>query len=380
MKRSWMVIGAIAFGAALGGTALGLRAPKEATRDPATVAGATPTAGARADLAGVEVAPVETRPLHGEIELGGSVAYDADQYSVVGPLVSGRVVSVRAKLGSDVRAKQTLAEVESLEVGEARGQYMAAKAQAAAAAADLTRERELADKHISSDRDRELAEARAGKEEAAVRVAEQHLRTLGLDPQGADDQSLGGRVSLRAPLSGTVVARDISLGQSVAPGDDAFVVADLTHLWVLLDVFEKDLGRIYVGQPAEIRTEALPGQVMPARVSYIGMAVDTNTRTASVRVEFDNTRRLLRPGQFVSARLLDPEGKNRAPVVVVPRDAVQTLDAKRVVFVRDDNRFVPRPVVLGRSDASYIEVRDGLQAGEEIVVRGAFLVKSQLLR
>ena len=192
----------------------------------------------------IAVAKVRRARLAGDLPLVGSVSYDQDHYAVVGPLIAGRVVKLHAALGDLVRSGQLLAEVESAEVGQAQAAWLSATARASAAAANLRRERELAAQHVSSAREEELAQSVAQSEAAEVHAATERLRAFGLgtvDLSKLAHGGTGGRVPLRAPIDGTVVTRSLTLGQAVERGTDAFQIVDLSHLWVLLDVYEKDL-------------------------------------------------------------------------------------------------------------------------------------------
>jgi len=313
----------------------------------------------------------------------GSVTFDEDHYALVGPLVSGRIAKLRVGVGDQVKQGQTLGEIESSEVGQAQAAFLSARARAGSANANLARERDLAAQRISSERDREVAEAQAVSETAELRAATERLRALGLDNSEIQalnrGDSIGGRVALRAPISGTVVARSVTLGQSVERSTDAFKIINLTHLWVLLDLYEKDLTRVHEGQKAELLTEAHPGEVFRARVAYIHKIVDEKTRTAGVRIELDNPDGKLRPGQFVTARLLgDP--RHTIDALAIPRRAVQTIEGKTIVFVRTPRGFERRAVELGTSGGDLVEVKSGVVAQEEVATDGAFLLKSELLR
>ncbi len=322
--------------------------------------------------------------LAADLRVVGSVAADEDHYAVVGPLVAGRVAALRAGLGDDVARGQVLAEIESAEVGAAQAAFLAARARAAAADANLRRERELAAQHISSEREREVAEAQAAQEAAELRAASERLRALGLTPADVADLERGGgrggRVPLRAPIAGTVVARSVTLGQAVERATDAFKLVDLRRLWVLLDLYEKDLPRVRVGQRVELSTEAHPGEPLHARVAYINPIIDEKTRTAHVRITLDNAGGRLRPGQFVTARLIAEPGQSGVEALAVSRRAVQTVDGKSVVFVRAPQGFVRRAIEPGASGGDLIEIRQGLAEGEEVATDGAFLLKSELLR
>lgn len=323
--------------------------------------------------------------LAGDLHVVGTVSFDADHFAVVGPLVPGRVARLGAGVGSTVVRGQVMADIESAEVGEARGELISARARCAAAEANLRRERELADKRISSAREREVAEAQWAGELATMRAAEEKLRAFGLsdaDVRAAESKTVGGRVAIRAPIDGTVIERSVTLGEAVERAATAFKVADLSRVWILLELYEKDLARVRVGQAVEATTEPYPGELFPGRVAYLAPVIDQATRTAKVRVEIANSGRKLHIGQLMNARLVGDSAAAAAPVLTVPRDAVQRVDGKPLVFVKmkDLEQYQRRPVELGVSGGDLIEIRSGLQPGEELVSDGAFLLKSELLR
>jgi cobalt-zinc-cadmium efflux system membrane fusion protein len=331
----------------------------------------------------LQVTTVRRQPLVRDLSLVGSVAYDADHYAVVGPLIAGRIVAVHAGSGDRVRRGQVLAELESPEVGAAQAAFLEARAKLAAAESNLRRERELAKERVSSDRERELAEAQAASEQAALDAARQRLESLGFraGDLGKLQAGSGGRVAIRSPLDGVVVARDVTLGQAVQAATDAFRVADLAHLWVNLDVYEKDLEAVHVQQAVDVRTESLPGRIFSAHVAYVEPHVDDKTRTARVRIEMENPFGALRPGQFVSALLRGDPKHSTAPVLAVPRKAVVSVDGKHLVFVKKEaDLFEPRHVDLGASGGDLVEIARGLAEGDPVVSEGAFLLKGELLR
>jgi cobalt-zinc-cadmium efflux system membrane fusion protein len=333
----------------------------------------------------IETTKVARVKLARDVEVVGSVGYDSDHFAQVGPLIAGRIVTLRVGVGAQVKTGQTLAELESAEVGQAEAAYLTARATSIAAQANLRRERELAASHVSAARDREVAEAQAVSEQAQLAAAIQRLRTLGLRPEDIRELERSGgrpgRVPLLSPIDGTVVTREVSLGQAVQPASDAFKVANLSHLWVLLDLFEKDLPYVHVDQKAVLRTEVYPGKNFPARVAYVGQAIDEKTRTAPVRIEFDNTDGLFRPGQFVTATLHGDPSRALAEVLAVPRSAVLTVEGKPLLFVANgQGGFVRRSVELGVSGGGLVEIRAGVQPGEPVATDGGFLLKSELLR
>ena len=390
-RKIWAIATAIALAAGLG-----LWRPWH--RSTAAEAASTPPDAARAaagtpplitiSAAGLAKNPlaifaVKREPLARDLSLVGSVTYDADHYAVVGPLIAGRIVALHAGSGDRVHRGQVLCELESPDVGAAQAAYLEARAKLAAAQSNLRRERELATQHVSSDRERELAEAQAASEQAALDAARQRLESLGFHAAdlGKSATGTGGRVAIRSPLEGVVITREVTLGQAVQAATDAFRVADLTHLWVNLDVYEKDLEAVHIGERVDVTTESLPGRVLPARVTYVEPRVDDKTRTARVRIEMDNQAGALRPGQFVSARLHGDPKRATSPVLAVPRRAVLSVDGKHLVFVkRTADQFEQRAVEVGVSGGELVEIVRGVAEGDPVVTDGAFLLKSELLR
>lgn len=330
----------------------------------------------------IEIIEVKPQRLARDVEVVGSVELAPNYHAQIGPLIAGRIISIKAQVGDHVRAGQVLAELESSEVGQAQAAYLTARATSMAAQANLRREKELAERKVSSERERELAEAAAITEQAQLAAATQRLRALGL--RQADikqiNEDRAGIVPLYSPIDGTIIARSISLGQSVQPATDAFSVANLSQLWVQLDLFEKDLPYVHADQRAEIRTEVYPGKSFKARVAYVGQVIEEKTRTAPVRIEFDNQDGLFRPGQFVTATLQGDPSRVRTEVLAVPRKAVLTVEGKPLVFVQESSGFIKRSIELGASGGALVEVRSGLAAGDKVAVDGGFLLKSELLR
>jgi cobalt-zinc-cadmium efflux system membrane fusion protein len=331
----------------------------------------------------VKVAPAELAKVSGDIQVVGTVTFHEDHFAIVGPLVSGRISRLIAGVGDQVKRGQVIAEIESSEVGQARAELVAAQARYVAADANLKRETDLAEKKISSSRERELAHAQWITEQAGVRAAVMRLRAIGLTPadvEAAARHDLGGRVQIRAPISGTVIERKVTLGEAVERATDAFKIADTSHVWVSLDLYEKDLARVRVGQEVETRTDARPGEVFHGRVAFIVPVIDPATRTAKVRLEFPNPKGVLSAGQLVTARIVGDDKGSTTEVLVVPRSAVEQVEGKTAVFVQKGQGFERRNVVTGTSGGDKIEIRQGLNAGDVVAVDGAFLLKSELLR
>ncbi|MGE0160846.1 MAG: efflux RND transporter periplasmic adaptor subunit [Gemmatimonadales bacterium] len=311
----------------------------------------------------------------GGLGVTGAITYDQNRMSHVGPKTEGRVTELRAEVGSRVSEGQILGHLESPEVGNTRAELVEAEALLDIARENHEREVRLEAQGISSRREVLDAEAQLRTMEARRRSAEERLRLLGAASHGE-----GGHFDVVAPYDGVVVERHGSRGEVVAPSDQLFTIADLSRLWIELDVFERDLASVSEGQAVEVTTAAWPGRTFPARIGYVADVLDVRTRTVRARVEIDNADGALRPGMFATAVIRTAGG---ARVLAVPRDAVQNVEGTDVVWVPgpEPGTFLGSPVILGRElPGGLIEIASGLAAGDSLVVTGAFTLKAELAR
>lgn len=328
-------------------------------------------------LAGIELLTV-TPTIGGTLVANGAITFDANRVSVVSSRVEGRIVSVRADLGQEVRAGGLLAELESSDVGQIRGDLERGKANLETARKNYEREKRLFEEQISPQKEMLDAEAAFRSAEADHRSAAARLTAIGATV------GEGAAFGLRSPVSGTVVERNASPGQTVGPTTNLFTVADLRNVWITVDVYEGDLFRVRRGAGATVMPTALPGESFKGRVTYAGGVVDTASHTFKVRVEVANSEQRLRPGMFAQVRLQTAGGPGTGSgTITVPEVAVQDVNGKQVVFVATPRpgEYVVRSVTIGpRAGAGSIVVSDGLRPGERIVTKGAFQLKAELTK
>lgn len=351
----------------------------EADEGPATVRMDT----ALATRAGVRTEPLAPSPFVPELALVGSVRFDESRVADVGGRVSGRVTRFFVELGDHVEEGQAVAEIEGAELGDAVAEYLGAQANLMAATRQAEREAGLGRQQLSTATAVEDARARAEALEASLRGAEQRLVAMGISPRSVRATEGGrgssSRVVLRAPIAGEVVERFAVLGQVVDPTHPLLRIADLSQLWVQLEVYERDLGRVAEGDAAEIASDAYPGEIFRGTIGHIDATIDERTRTARVRVAVPNDDRRLRPGQFVRATL-SPSVGSRMAFVLDPTSVLQ-IDGEPSVFVRrGPETYEVREVALGTSGDGVVEITAGLVSGENVVVAGAFALKSELAR
>lgn len=313
----------------------------------------------------------------GELLANGTITYDGNRVSIIAPRAEGRVLAVRADLGQWVRAGTALAVLSSPEVGQTQGELERARVALEVARQNYERERRLYEQAISSQREVIEAEGAYKSAQAESSSAMARLRALG-GSRGED-----GTFALVTPVAGTVVERNVTPGQIAGPETNLFTVADLRHVWINVDVYERDLPRVRKGARAHVTPQALPSEVFHGLVTYAGGVVDSASRTFKVRVDVDNPTLRLRPGMFAQVRIETPPVASSAGSVVVPELAVQEVNGKQVVFVPgvEAGQFVARPVTLGsRAGGGMVVVAQGLTPGEQIVVKGAFQLKAEMTK
>jgi len=189
------------------------------------------------------------------------------------------------------------------------------------------------------------------------------------------------RVVLTSPISGTVVARSVHVGQWVMPSNTLFQVVDLDELWLMVSVYERELRYVRRGQAVQVEVRAYPGEVFRGTVALVGNTLDKRTRSVAVRVVLQNRKHRLKPGMFATARILGTHAHAPRKMLVVPWAAVQVVDGHRSVFVRvAKGVFALRKVHTGEQVGEYVEVLNGLSRGDEVVTDGSFLLKGELLK
>jgi len=385
-KKAWWIAGA-----ALAGGALGMSLDRLQAGHPATsIARAKSVQGpayielpkALRERAKLTLEPAREESLASTLRLVGSVNFDADEVAEIGARIEGRVARILVSVGDEVKRGDALVEIESEELGEAAAALLGAHANLIAAEHHERRESELEKQQLSSAPIVERARAEVKALRAKVHGAEQRLLTMGFGMEELQKLMAGQglrRVTLRAPLDGEVVTRSAVLGQVVGPTEPVLRVANLDRLWVELEVFERDLAHVAEGDTVRIESETHPGKSFEGRVAHVEATVDLATRSAHVRIEGDNHERLLRPGQFVTARLAT--ASEPRTVLAVPRAAVLQVEGQPSVFVAvSENKFLVRPVEQGASAGDRVEIKRGLAPGDMVVTGGAFALKSELLR
>lgn len=309
------------------------------------------------------------------LALPGEVSVDPDRNARVASPVAGRISQVRFKEGSMVKKGDLLVSVRIPDLAKLRAAHAAAASKAATARTNATRLQELAEKGLASNQETLNAKTEADSFEAETRALNEQLGMLGMASTGG-----GSELALRAPIAGTVIARAAVVGQPVTTEEIIANIADLSEVWFLGRVFEKDLDNVHTKAKAEVQLNAFPKLRFEGSVEYVGQQIDPVARTVTARIRLSNPDGLLRIGLFGTAHIATGTEQSE-PVLVVPRTAVTEISGKSVVFVQQtDGDFELHEVVLGQSNLGKVQVLSGLREGERVVVEGAFTIKSAVLR
>lgn len=330
----------------------------------------------------IVVEAVQRKPITGDLSLPGKVQYSEDQYAKISSPLVGRVVEVRAKLGDKVAAGQVLLSIDSADIGAAYSDFVKAESDLQLTTRNYELAKDLYETKALSKKDLVQAENDFLKAQAEFRRARQRLLGLRVPAEELDkpraERMITSRFDLKSPLTGTVVERNVTVGQMVGadPAQMLYTIADLNVLQVVAEVYERDLSRVSKGAPVAVTVEAYPDETFSGTIVYVGDVVDPTTRTIKVRCNVTNRDLKLKPEMFARVRL---KTGSSTPVLALPKEAVIEVGGQAFVFVQAaDGRYVRRPVVTGTMSGDSIQIREGLQSGERVVVKGALLLKGEL--
>lgn len=346
----------------------------------------------------IKLAEVQARQAQRIIETTGSIQANLTRVVRIRPLARGRIDEVYVRLGDRVRAGQPLVRYDNVELGEALGQYVSSlaaieksKSETDVARKALERARSLVDlgavaraefqrreaeyRNALAEAERQKAEA-AQVEEKLHRFGMTHSEMDKISPRAdADYHREASHSVLTAPFAGIVTEFNASPGEGIDTEDELMTLADLSVVWVQADLYEKDIRFVREGNTAEVRVGSEPDRVFKGKITYVGDVLDPGTRTAKVRVEVPNPDGRLKVEMFAMVRIPTPV---TAPALMVPSQAVTKVEDHMVAFVKRGDTFEKRPVELGQRVGNWVEVTEGLQAGEAVVTEGVFLLKSEL--
>lgn len=333
------------------------------------------------------------------LETTGTVSVNQSRIAHMRPLSEGIVEEVLTQLGVSVREGQPLLRYDNVQLGELLAEHEStlSRIQQARASERVSRElvdrgKELLHAEAISERDFKAREAEyfqaaqgVASLEGELSIIQGKLHRYGLDDSELKELRKNGDVSegasvitLQAPFDGTIIEFEVARGEIVDPTRSLMTIADLSSVWVMVDIYEQDLRFVRTGQTALVEVGSYPEEVFPGRITYIGDLLDPATRTVKARCVVQNQARQLKLGMFASVQLQLAGSRSMA---AVPGAALQQIEGEDVVFIESaPGRFEKRAVQTGREVDGWVTVEDGLEGQEVIVTEGSFALKSELMR
>jgi len=372
-------------------------------------AGVVSLTQSQVDLMKIEVRSPDVRRMEGYISAPARVEPVPTRIADIGTLISGRVRNIYVVEGEHVRKGQALLEIQGLQIGEIKGEYIRSRAALESAKANFDRQEKLLQENIAAKRAYIEAQAAYAEARAAFSAADQKLHSIGIADEEAQSlidiatstsqhaiNSTAATLKIRSPISGVVGKTTVNIGQQVDPDADIMEVVDSERVWVVADIYEKNLGNVKAGQRVEIVTEAYPGQVFAGKLEYLSPVVDEETRTVKVRTTLDNADDYLKPAMYANMRIFTESSQQS---LAVPDAAVQNDGEVDFVFVQVEDvqeeghsasdghdereagmKFRKAPVQVGIQQEGFSQMVAGITKQDKIVINGAFFLKSEMMK
>jgi membrane fusion protein, heavy metal efflux system len=323
------------------------------------------------DAKGIQTMTVRTSAIPEYLELAAHIEPDPTRVVHVFAPAGGRIVELRVRPWDKVEQGQTLAMLESSDLARAVAEYHKALVDNQVKQKEMARSQDLLDHHAISEREFQQAQGDAEQAQAEVEAAREQIQVFGMDPDHASTQLM-----VKAPRSGVVLdvgAAPGEFSQALSAATPMCTVADISTVWAIGDIYEKDLSAAKSGEAAQVTLNAYLGQQWEGRVSVVSDAVDPTTRTLHVRVILPNAQLRIKPAMFGTIRIL----RSSTQGILVPTSAVIREGNDAYIFVGKGNgRFERRPVKLGRTFDGSLEIVSGVSAGDTIVSEGALLLRA----
>jgi len=321
---------------------------------------------------GLTVTTIQPEKVSDQLVLSANIAANQDRIAFVAPRVEGKLIKVTANLGDQVKAGQSLAIVDSIQMGEARAEYRHAQSELKLAEANFERTDKLYKEEVVPQRQWLEVKNAYERAQTSARESADHLHIL----VGSSDTGISTFV-ITAPFSGVVIEKDAVMGELAKPEDKLFTIADLSTVWIEANVSEKDLGKLTIGSPATVTVSSFPDESFKGKVSYISSIFDKETRTVKARIELPNPDKKLRIDMFARA-MVDLTSSRDA--IILPQEAVLLVQGQSTVYIQTEGGFEARPVEVGEQLNKGVVITSGLKAGELVVTGGAYALKSRQLK
>ena len=341
---------------------------------------------------GVRVGQVEPQKLSSQIVLPGVISLNENKTAHITSFVHGQIAKLSVDLGSKVRKGQTIVVINSPDFAKIQADFLQTRASYNLSHIEYERAQALWKNNAIGENELLRRQAEHDKLSSEYGALGSQLHSLGISHEQIEElikkcaqveeeeykcDVANPNLSVLAPLSGTVIFRDVILGQHIEPEKTLFTVSDLTTLWVILDAYEKDIPYISQESVIHIYSDLYSDRHFQGKITYISDLIDEKLRTLKIRVEIDNGKGYLKPNMYI--RGIIENAASEGELLAVPDEAVQNLEGEKVVFVQEKSDvFAVRHVRLGNKVGQNRIILSGLEKGERIVTKGAFTLKSEI--
>jgi cobalt-zinc-cadmium efflux system membrane fusion protein len=343
---------------------------------------------------GISVETVSKQDISSMLVVPGVLTVNQNRTAHISSYVQGKVVSHSVDLGDRIRKGQTLVTINSPSFAQAQADFLRARANYLLSSKELERAKMLwAEKAIE---EKEYLRREAEHEKLATEygalgsalhsygITHEQIEKLIKKCEEVEDKEYACEMAdpnlpILSPISGTVIFRSVVIGEHVQPDKILFTVSDLSTLWAILDVYEKDLPQIHKDSHVVITTSLYPDREFPGKITTINDLVDEKLRTVKIRVEVANEKGYLKPNMYIQGKI-ENRGEQKS-ILAVPEEAVQNLEGEKAVFILEEGDvFAVRHVTLGNRVGNYRIIAQGLTEGDRVVVRGAFYLKAEMAK
>lgn len=328
----------------------------------------------------LQVITLEEETLTGTLSISGVIKPNPDNEAIVGSLVEGRVNKVFVNIGTYVKQGEPLMLIEGLEIGEIKAAFLSAKANLDYAKTSLDRQKELFKQNISSKKSLLEAEAEFTKAEAEFLAQDKKIHSIGLDDSDIinNNNHDKGLYSVKAPISGVIVERNVIIGQLINSDVNAFRIINNSSLIAEGQLYEKDLTKINTSSNITVSINSLPNLSLNGKIQAVGDEVNSSTRTILVRATINNNNKLVKPQMFCLINI--PIANNSKGIVVDEKALVRDGNNYYVFVQKDENSFNKTDVKIGSIFNEKAIIVEGLLPGDKLVVNGVFDLKAELLK
>lgn len=327
----------------------------------------------------IKITKLEKHSLREELVTNGVLSAVQEKVAKVGPVISGRVSEVMVKQGEYVNEGQPLAKMVSVEIGRAVADFYKTIAEMELAETNYQRYKNLQERKIGARKDLLTAEAEYRIAGTNLNSAEKVLHALGFNEEEVtnikESHMVNVELLVRAPISGIVVEKDVMIGQRVGEESNLFTIMDINQLNVDLNVFEKDIHKIKVGQNTEVRVNAFPEKIYPGKVIYIGSEINPESRTMLVRTRIINENNILKVGMFAKVTINTGTEK---PVACLPANSILQEQGENYVFLQKEGDYEMVKVCTGKRCNGRVEILSGIDLADKVVLEGNYSLYSML--